>query len=165
MRRTELVMAVVLAGLSIYVMWISAELPIGWEPGVGPGGGAFSFWLAVGMLLCCLTIIGRWFLRMSPMSRSTEIYMNPQAVKMFFLGVGSIAATIAMFHVVGVYVAVPLFMVFYMRVVGRHGWRLISVMALSASPVLFIFFEVTLQILLPKGITEPLFIPLYHWLY
>ncbi len=165
MRRTELVMAVVLAGLSLYLMWMSVELPIGWTPGVGPGGGAFSFWLAAGMLLCCLTIMVRWFLRVSPMSQSTEIYMTPQAVKMFFLGVGSLAATIALFHVVGVYVAVPLFMVFYLRVVGQHGWRLIAAMALSTSPVLFIFFEVTLQIILPKGITEPLFYPLYRWLY
>lgn len=165
MRRTELVMAVVLAGLSLYVMWISAKLPIGWTPGVGPGGGAFSFWLAVGMLLCCLTIMGRWFFRVSPMSQSTEIYMTPQAMKLFFMGVGSLAATIAMFHVVGVYVAVPLFMVFYLRVVGRHGWRLIAAMSLSTSPILFIFFEVTLQIILPKGITEPLFYPIYDWIY
>jgi hypothetical protein len=28
--------------------------------------------------------------------------------------------------------------------------------------VLFFFFEVTLRTLLPKGITEPLFIPLYQ---
>lgn len=165
MRRTELVMALVLAGLSLYVMWISAELPIGWEPGVGPGGGAFSFWLATGMLLCCLTIMGRWFWRLSPMSQSTEIYMTPQAMKLFFLGVGSLAVTIAMFHVVGVYVALPLFMVFYLRVVGRHGWRLITAMALCTPPVLFIFFEATLQIMLPKGITEPLFYPLYRLLY
>jgi hypothetical protein len=158
-------MAVVLAGLSLYVMWMSAKLPIGWTPGVGPGGGAFPFWLAVGMLLCCLTIMGRWFWRLSPMSRSTETYMTPQAMKLFFLGVGSLAVTIGMFHVVGVYVAVPLFMVFYLRVVGRHGWRLIAAMSLSASPILFIFFEVTLQIILPKGITEPLFYPLYRWIY
>ncbi len=165
MRRTELVMAVVLAGLSIYVMWMSAELPIGWEPGVGPGGGAFSFWLAAGMVVCCLTIIGRWFFRLSPMSRSTEIYMTPKTVKLFFMGVGSLAVTIGLFHVVGVYVALPLFMVFYMRVIGRHEWRVIMPMALLTSPFLFLFFEITLQIMLPKGITEPLFYPLYRWLY
>ena len=46
MRRTELGIAGVLAILSVYLMWKSTELPIGWRPGVGPGGGAFPFWLS-----------------------------------------------------------------------------------------------------------------------
>ena len=41
MRRAELLMAVVLAIFSAYLMWKSAELPIGWVPERGPGGGAF----------------------------------------------------------------------------------------------------------------------------
>ena len=48
MRVAELVMAVVMAIFSLYLMWKSAELPIGWIPDEGPGGGAFSFWLATG---------------------------------------------------------------------------------------------------------------------
>ena len=50
MRRAEYVMAVVMAIFSLYLMWKSAELPIGWEPKRGPGGGAFPFWLSLGML-------------------------------------------------------------------------------------------------------------------
>ena len=44
MRRAELLMALVLALLSVYLMWKSWELPIGWIPDEGPGGGAFPFW-------------------------------------------------------------------------------------------------------------------------
>ncbi len=60
MRVAELSMAVVMAIFSLYLMWKSTELPIGWIPNAGPGGGAFPFWLSLGMLLCCLWMIGRW---------------------------------------------------------------------------------------------------------
>ena len=33
MRLAELVMATVMAAFSLYLMWKSAELPIGWIPG------------------------------------------------------------------------------------------------------------------------------------
>jgi len=52
MRRAELVMALALGVLSAYLMVKSAELPIGWIPREGPGGGAFPFWLSAGMLVC-----------------------------------------------------------------------------------------------------------------
>ena len=57
MRVAELVMAAVMALFSLYLMWKSTELPIGWLPGRGPGGGAFPFWLSAGMLICCGAVI------------------------------------------------------------------------------------------------------------
>ena len=59
MRRAELLMALVLGAFSAYLMVKSAELPIGWIPDEGPGGGAFPFWLAFGMLICCVWIVAR----------------------------------------------------------------------------------------------------------
>ena len=76
MRRAELLMAIALAIFSSYLMWESAELPIGWIPGEGPGGGAFPFWLSLGMLICCIWTIVRWFQRKTPESRSTEPYLD-----------------------------------------------------------------------------------------
>ncbi len=71
MRVAEFVMALFMALFSLYLMWKSTELPIGWIPDEGPGGGAFPFWLSLGMLLCCLWMIVRWITRKSPPSRST----------------------------------------------------------------------------------------------
>jgi hypothetical protein len=64
-------------------------------------------------------------------------------------------------QVVGTYVAIPLFMFWYLRIVGRNGWTVTLALTLLTPVVLFFFFEVALLILLPKGITEPLFFPLY----
>ncbi len=165
MRWAELTMAGFMAILSLYLMWKSAELPIGWLPGEGPGGGAFAFWLSVGMLICSLWVILRWIRKSSPPSRSTAPYMEKQAFKLFLIGAGSLAVMIGSIHIIGVYGAVPLFLIFYMRVLGRHSWGTTGALAISMPIALFLFFEIALTITLPKGLTEPLFYPLYEFFY
>ena len=78
-------MATLMAAFSIYIMWKSAELEIGWIPNEGPGGGAFPFWLGLGMLICCiLTFIGK--LRQSDESVDTQkSYMDKQNIILFAL--------------------------------------------------------------------------------
>ena len=165
MRLAELAMAVVMAIFSAYLMWKSAELPIGWLPGEGPGGGAFPFWLAAGMLVCCIVIIVRWIRRTSPPSRSTEPYLDRTTLKLFLISAGSLGVMIASIHIVGVYIAVPLFLVFYMRFVGHHQWSTTASLASVTPVVTFFFFEIALRITLPKGYTEPLFFPLYDFFF
>lgn len=161
MRRAEFIMAAVMAVFSIYLMLKSSELPIGWIEGEGPGGGAFPFWLAAGMLVCCVLIMIRWYRRDDEPSRSTEPYMDNHTVVLFALVGGSLTVTIGLIELVGVYVAIPLFLIFYLRVMGNHGWGLIGTIAAATPVTLFFFFEIALKITLPKGVTEPWFYPLY----
>ncbi len=161
MRRAEYFMAGIMAVFSIYLMWKSTELPIGWIPQKGPGGGAFPFWLALGMLICCAVIAWRNFRRDTPESRSTETYMDRVSLKLFVIAAGSLAAMVGAIHFVGVYIAVPLFFIFYVRFVGRHSWMTTGALAVATPVVTFFFFEVGLKILLPKGFTEEWFYPLY----
>ena len=112
MRMAELVMAIVLGVFSLYLMSKSAELPIGWIPGEGPGGGAWPFWLAVGMLLCCVAIIYRWAKRITPESRSEEVYMDSRTLKLFLLNAGALIAMVGLFHIVGADGALPAFLIF-----------------------------------------------------
>jgi len=161
LRRAELIMAIVLAIFSAYLMWKSAELPIGWIPGEGPGGGAFPFWLSAGMLLSALWIILRWFRRATPQSRSSEPFFDSQSAVLIAMVVGALVLMIGSIHLIGVYGAIPLFFVFYMKIIGRHSWGQTVAFAIGAPIVTFFFFEILLHITLPKGATEPLFYPLY----
>ena len=161
MRRAELVMAIVLGVFSAYLMWKSAELPIGWIPDEGPGGGAFPFWLAAGMLVCCIWTVVRWSRRTTAVSRSEAPYMDSSTVYLFAMVAGSITVMIGLIHVIGVYFAVPLFLMFYMRMLGNHNWVSTGSITVAAPIVTFFFFEIALRITLPKGYTERLFYPLY----
>jgi len=164
-RRAELIMAGIMAIFSLGLMWKSTELPIGWIPEAGPGGGAFPFWLSMGMFICSVWVMGRWVLRASPLSRSTRPYMDQRSFQLFLIGAGSLTVMIGAIHVIGVYGSIPLFLIFYMRFVGRHAWNKTVLLALATPVVLFLFFEIALSITLPKGLTEPLFYPLYDFFY
>lgn len=161
MRIAELIMALVMAVFSVYLMWKSAELPIGWIPEEGPGGGAFPFWLATGMLLCCIAILYNWARRLSPPSQSEDVFMDSETITLIGTVTLALTVMIGAIHFVGVYVSVPIFMAFYMRYLGRHSWRLISSFVVLTPVITFFFFEIALKKTLPKGVTEEFFYPLY----
>ena len=91
--------------------------------------------------------------------------MTPQTLKLFLLVAGSLAAMIGLIHIIGVYGAVPLFLIFYIRFLGRHSWAIAGSLAVSTPIAAFLFFEIALKKTLPKGYTEPLFYPLYDFFY
>ncbi|MEE2746263.1 MAG: tripartite tricarboxylate transporter TctB family protein [Pseudomonadota bacterium] len=161
MRKAELVMALIMGLLSIGLMWKSTELPITWIPGSGPGGGAFPFWLAAGMLACSIIIFARCVLGISPIADSEDVYMDSLSIKNIALVAGSLIIMVALIHFIGVYISVPLFLIYYLKFIGSHNWTLTGSLAIAMPIATFFFFEIALKITLPKGITEPLFYPLY----
>ena len=111
----------------------------------GPRRRGLPFWLAVGMLLCCLWTIARWARRQSPLSQSTEPYLDRHALRLFCIGAGSLTLMIASIHIIGVYFAAPLYLIFYMRFLGSHSWRLTGAIAALTPVATFLFFEIALE--------------------
>ena len=164
-RTAEFVMAIVTILCSIGLMAKSAELNIGWIEDRGPGSGAWPFWLSCGMLLASVVTLVRWFLRMTPESRSHEPYITKESAIIVGTSLAAILVLLLATHVVGLYVSLFLFLLFYLKVIGRHSWTVSG--ALTAAIPIFIFclFEWALKIPLPKEITEPLFYPVYDLMY
>jgi hypothetical protein len=160
-RTAEMLMAVMMAIFSIYLMVKSYELPIGWIEGEGPGGGSWPFWLSAVMLISCLGILFNWFRKHGPIATSDKIYIEPHVLMDVVAVTSSLIVTVGLFSFIGIYGALPLFLIFYLRFLGKHSWKLTSTLAIGIPVIIFYFFEITLKIILPKGITEPLFIPLY----
>jgi len=160
-RTAELLMAIMMGAFSIYLMVKSTELEIGWIDQEGPGGGAWPFWLSSIMLISCLGIIYNWFRKHGKIASSTQIYIEPHVLAVVVPVAISLIVTVGLFSIIGIYGALPLFLTFYIRYLGKHSWPLTLTLAISIPMVTFYFFEITLKIILPKGFTEPLFIPLY----
>ncbi|MEO0620491.1 MAG: tripartite tricarboxylate transporter TctB family protein [Pseudomonadota bacterium] len=164
-RAAELLMALLMSAFSIYLMWKSTELEIGWVPEEGPGGGFWPFWLAAVMLISCIWIIVNWARRLSPPARDESAFFGTGVIA----SVGGVAAALIFtvwlfdgrgvpgFDGLGVYLALPLFLLFYMKVMGDHSLPA-TLFTMVIVPVLtFLFFEVMLSITLPKGMTDAFF--------
>ena len=164
-RSAELLMAILMGLLSVFLMWKSAELEIGWIPDRGPGGGAWPFWLSAVMLACCVMTIFRWWRKATPESRSSVEFMDQNTRRINYITVGSLVALLGLTHIIGIYFSIFLFLLFYLRFVGRHSWLLTGILSVASPVFLFFFFEAMLKILLPKGYSEPLFYPLYQIIY
>lgn len=158
-------MAIVLALASIGLMIKSSELTIGWVAGRGPGAGAWPFWLSLGMLLCCFATMVRWFLGITPESRNLDLFMTTETVKIVGVSAGAILFLLAATHLIGMYFALVLFLLFYLKYIGRHKWPLTIMLTIGIPIFIFCLFEWALKIPLPKSFTEPLFYPIYDLMY
>ncbi|ETX28821.1 tripartite tricarboxylate transporter TctB family protein [Roseivivax isoporae] len=167
MRKGELTTAGLLALFSLYLMWKSMELPVGYIRGEGPGGGAWPFWLSLIMLLSCGMIALNWWRGKSPASRSDEPLLDGYGWRTLFLVGGGIIGFVALVNVVSMYGAVAVFLLYYLRFLGRHGWPLTLAISLLTPLGMFFFFEGAMQITMPQGMafTAPVFDVLYEIIY
>ena len=91
------------------------------------------------------------------MTRETLAVVGISAGSIFFLLVAT--------HLVGIYIALFFFLLFYLKFVGRHSWSLTIIMMVLVPVIVFCLFEWALKIPLPKSISEPLFYPIYDLMY
>jgi putative tricarboxylic transport membrane protein len=163
MRRAEIVAAAVLALFSAYAAAKSTELPIDWVRGRGPGGGMFPFYLSLIMLASCLIVMVRGLMGRIPAAWVDKPYFTRVEFKHATMHAGSLVVALASIYVIGTYGAIVFLLVTHMRFLGKrkHGWGAICAMSVATPVVIFLFFEILMQQILPKGLTDPLFYPLF----
>ena len=163
-RNIELIMAVGMLVFSLGMMWNihNDGLVIGWVPERGPGSGVWPFWLSLGMALCSVWTIIRWFKGTTAESRDETPYIDPESIGLVVISFILLTAMIFLVKFIGTYLAVALFLGAYMRVIGRHGWLQTS--AFMAGSIIFIYFlfEWQLAKYLPKGL--PVFEDAFLWI-
>jgi len=165
-RRAEIIAAIVTVLISLALMYKSTQgLSIGWVRGSGPGSGAWPFWLSTVMLLSCVATLIRAWLRVTPQSRSEDTFMDWITVQIVGTTVLALFLLLLGTHYIGLYFSLFAFLFFYLKVLGGHGWLTSIGLTLLIPVVVFVFFEVLLVIPLPKGISEPLFYPIYDLVY
>jgi len=167
MRLGEIITAGVLALFSIYLMVESADLEIGYIKRQGPGGGAWPFWLSAIMLICTGFIAYNWYKRTSPPSRSTEPMLDRYGWIMLLKVGGGLFVFIGLINIISMYGAMVVFLIYYVRFLGRHSWLLSLVLAIALPIAFFFFFEGLMRITMPKGMdfTEPFYNIMYEIIY
>jgi preprotein translocase subunit Sec61beta len=165
-RQAEFLMAIATILISLGLMWSATDgLSIGWVKEKGPGSGFWPFWLSLGMLLASIATLVRWFMKVTPESVSTELYLSPDAMVVVGISVAALLALLIGIHIVGMYISLFFFLLFYIKVIGKHPWPL-TIMLVGGTPVfIFALFEWLLQIPLPKAYTEEWFYPVFDVMY
>lgn len=165
-RMAELIVGVLLALASAGLMWKATDgLSISWVPGTGPGSGFWPFYLSLIMLLACIATIVRWFMGKTPQSRSDEPFMDRETVQIVGITVLALFLLLLATSYLGLYIGLIGFLFFYLRILGGHTWTLTAILTIGIPVFIFMFFEYLMVIPLPKGISEPLFYPIYDLIY
>ena len=170
-RTAELLMGFCTLALSLGLMWsvYTDGLNIGWVDGRGPGAGVWPFWLALGMAGTSVWTLVRWFRGATPESRNPEPYIDPESFGLVAISFIALTVMLVLVGIVGTYIAIALFLGFYMRFVGGHSWRITTGMVIGAVIFIYFLFEWQLTKYLPKGwkVFEDgfLWIDNYRWEY
>ena len=164
-RRAEITVAVVLALCSIALMIKSAQNRITWSAEENMGAGFLPFYLSLGMLICTVLTIVKFILKKSPQSKDTSAFIDPEAFK--FVSVTLISLIVLVFTIgyLGIYFSLIFFLAFYLRYFSEKSISFITIFSITTPILTFLFFEWLLKIPLPQGISEPLFYPVYDFMY
>jgi hypothetical protein len=164
-KKAEITVAVILALNSLALMIKSMENRITWNAEDNMGAGFLPFYLSLGMLICCVLVIINFFLKRTPQSKDESPFIDPEAFK--FVSVTLISLIVLVFAIgyLGIYFSLIFFLAFYLRYFSEKSVFFITLFSLITPVLTFLFFEWLLKIPLPQGISEPLFYPVYDFMY
>ena len=164
-KRAEIVVAVILALCSIALMIKSAENRITWNAEENMGAGFLPFYLSLGMLICTVFTIIKFFLKRSPQSRDDSPFIDAEAFKFIAVTIISLVFLVLAIGYLGIYFSLIFFLAFYLRYFSEKSIAFITIFSITTPILTFLFFEWMLKIPLPQGISEPLFYPVYDFMY
>ena len=153
-RTAELFMAIAMFLASLGLMWTvyADDLAIGWVAGRGPGSGMWPFWLSFGMAGASVWTLVRWYNGVTPESRSDDPYIDPETVFLVGVTVAAIFFLLLLTNIIGLYFSMMLFLLFYVKFIGKHSWPLTASVMLGMPVATYMLFEVALNKYLPRGL-------------
>ncbi len=122
----------------------------------GPGPGFFPFWTGMlltglGLILGCKTLISMRHSRRSGTPPAGEALFQWLQLKNVGVVIACLVLCIGLFKPIGFTIAIGLFTLILMRVVGEWGWLKSAVFSVVLSGGLFWVFKIGFSIPLPVG--------------
>jgi len=161
MKKAEIYMAAFWVALSIALLIEigvnpGTKQPTGWESGVGPQAGWFPYYLALIMLICGLIILIPKLIQAAREGLADKAFVSVDALKAILWAFGPMLVYVFTLPWLGFYLGSTLYLVYYIRFVGKHSWRLSLLTGILFSIALFLTFEKALKLTLAKGFIEPI---------
>lgn len=157
MRKADMVVALLLASIGIIVMVDSVRLGFLWGRN-GPESGFFPFHLGLGTIICS-TLILRKVITQYKNDGAGKRLMPEGALRPILWVLIPATIMIGITELVGLHIAAALYMVFYMRAVGKIGWATTILIGLLVPVSLYIAFDKLFLVPLPQGLWGAKLIP------
>lgn len=152
LRQMDIIVALLLIGLSALVMFDSVRVGHGWAPGVGPGAGYFPFYVALAMGAASIAVL--LIAIFSPQPGWSHAFITTTALGRILSIILPSIGYVALIHFLGIYVASAIFIAGFMLFVGRESIPLSIAVGIGIPLALFFMFERWFLVPLPKGPLE-----------
>lgn len=120
MRKANLGVAIFLFLIGALVMYDSVRLGFRWQPGFGPGAGYLPFYLSLGVLVCTGIFIVKQILQLSKVGITGDKRLIQEGgLKPILWVLIPSTAMVVLTSILGLHIAAAIYLIFYMRAVGR----------------------------------------------
>jgi hypothetical protein len=150
MRKANVAIALLIMAIGIVVVVDAVRLGFGWSDN-GPRAGFFPFLLGVGLVVCSAIVLRNVYAEHRKKQPAKRL-MPPGAWKPITWVVAPSAGMILLVELIGLHLAAAVFLVFYMRVVGKVRWATTLAIAILVPAVLFVSFEKVFLVPMPQGL-------------
>jgi putative tricarboxylic transport membrane protein len=151
MKKANVGIALLLLVVGALVLADALRLGFRWGRS-GPQAGFFPFWLAVGLIVCCLIELRRTLAKYRKEGRVGKRLMPEGAWKSIAWVIAPAIGMVVVTELIGLHLAAALYLAFYMRAVGKIGWGVTIVVALAVPTVLYVAFDKLFLVPLPQGL-------------
>jgi putative tricarboxylic transport membrane protein len=153
MRKANLGVAIFLFLIGAIVMWDAVRLGWRWQPGFGPGAGYLPFYLALGILICTGIFIVKQILQLSKVGivGDTPLIQEGGLKPILWVLLPS-TAMVVLIPLLGLHFAAAIYLLFYMRVVGKIGWLECVLVSVLFPIGMYVVFDRLFLIPLPDGV-------------
>ena len=153
MRRAWQIAAAVFAVL--FAVWAQQSWQLSLQDSLGPGPGFFPFVLSIAGVALAVTLIVKPLPR-AESDADTDVLLIPErdALWRVLIMLAALIVATAALDIVGYRIAMGVFCVVLLRVLGARNWWVIVIFAIAASVGAYALFSDVLKVPLPEGLLD-----------
>ncbi len=152
MHKADTIVALLLILVGIIVLADTIRLGFGWGMS-GPEPGFFPFYMALGVIISGLFVFRKAFraYKNEPAGRGKPLIAAGGLVPILWVLIPSVGMVL-LTELIGLHLATVIFLIFYMRVVGKIHWTTVILVAVLLPAATFIVFDKLFLIPMPEGL-------------
>ena len=157
MRKAEIGVALFLMLIGFLVLADAIRLGFGWGMS-GPKAGFFPFYMALGIVICGSIVLFKGIQKFKKEGPGKRLIREGGLKPILWVLLPSTFMVIVT-GLVGLHMAALLFLVFYMRVIGKINWTIVIPVSVMVPLTIYTLFEKVFFIPLPSGLFGDKFMP------